>query len=253
MILLNGYEVKPTFFPDGTSQVWKLNPRMFKSYSSWGNEIEWRFEDEGEFMHLAQLKTLVEQVHPLWTLHLPYIPYARQDKEIHNEQTFALRVFAKLLNSLEFQHVTCCDPHSECAYNLINNVVEHYPRQQIEAAFVNTYSDIVCYPDEGARIKYLKALDACRFQHIYGEKERDQLTGHITHYKLEGDPKGKRVLIIDDICDGGMTFILLAKELIEKGAKEVNLFVSHGIFSKGIQILKDAGIKRIFTREGERK
>jgi len=58
-------------------------------------------------------------------------------------------------------------------------------------------------------------------------------------------------MIVDDICDGGATFILLAKELYAAGAKEVNLFVTHGIFSKGLIPLYEAGIKRIFTQDGE--
>jgi ribose-phosphate pyrophosphokinase len=44
---------------------------------------------------------------------------------------------------------------------------------------------------------------------------------------------GKTVLIIDDICDGGKTFLELGKKLKELGAKSVLLHVTHGIFSKG--------------------
>ena len=57
--------------------------------------------------------------------------------------------------------------------------------------------------------------------------------------------------MVDDLCDGGATFILLAKELLSKGAKEVHLFVSHGIFSRGLGVLFDAGIKRVFVKDGE--
>jgi phosphoribosylpyrophosphate synthetase len=66
-----------------------------------------------------------------------------------------------------------------------------------------------------------------------------------------GDCKDKRVLIVDDICDGGKTFELLAKDLYNAGAEEVNLFVTHGLFSKGLIPLKLAGIKRIFTNKGQ--
>lgn len=75
---------------------------------------------------------------------------------------------------------------------------------------------------------------------IHGEKVRDQSTGRITSYEVVGNPKGKRVLIVDDICDGGATFITLAKALLGQGATEVHLFVSHGIFSKGTRVLFDA-------------
>ena len=48
-----------------------------------------------------------------------------------------------------------------------------------------------------------------------------------------------------------MTFKLLAKDLLAAGAKEVNLFVTHGIFSKGLRTLRNSGINRIFTKDGE--
>ena len=59
------------------------------------------------------------------------------------------------------------------------------------------------------------------------------------------------MLIVDDICDGGKTFELLAEQLYSNGAEEVNLFVTHGLFTKGLRPLKNAGIKRIFTNKGE--
>lgn len=61
----------------------------------------------------------------------------------------------------------------------------------------------------------------------------------------------KNILIVDDICDGGATFMLLTKDLYKRGAKSINLFVTHGIFSKGLKPLKEAGINRIFTAKGE--
>ena len=94
-------------------------------------------------------------------------------------------------------------------------------------------------------------LPYVNFPFLHGEKVRDQLSGKITSYELKGKPEGMNVMIVDDICDGGATFVILAKALYEGGAKEVNLFVTHGIFSKGLEPLKEAGIKRIFTQDGE--
>ena len=50
---------------------------------------------------------------------------------------------------------------------------------------------------------------------------------------------GRNCLIVDDICDGGGTFIPLAKKLKNAGAKTVTLYVTHGIFSKGLDPLKE--------------
>ena len=128
-----------------------------------------------------------------------------------------------------------------------------YPVLEINKILKDLNIDLVFYPDEGA----LK-----RYSNIYGfiipycsaTKVRDHLTGNITSMHVSTDEThlhAKRILMVDDICDGGQTFIMLANEFKRKGALEVNLFVTHGIFSKGTEVLKKAGISRIFTSKGE--
>lgn len=246
MIYLNGKPLNITLFPDKTSQVWKLSEFLLKE-TNWF-DIQWQFSHEGEFMQIAQLKMLLDKYEHRSCLRIKYLPYGRQDKEVGNDATFALRTFAKLLNSLHFEEIIIHDPHSQTAIDLINNSVAVYPIETLLKARDLTDSTLFCYPDKGAVTKYTQVYD---YPSIYGEKVRDQATGNITSYKLVGNPKGQNVLIVDDICDGGMTFKLLAKDLLDAGAKEVNLFVTHGIFSKGLGTLKESGIKRIFAQDGE--
>lgn len=246
MILLNGSPLSTTRFPDNTTQVWKLSEWLLKE-TNWFH-ITWEFTNEGEFMELAQLKTLIDSYGHEATLRIKYLPYGRQDKTVSNNTTFALHTFAKLLNSLHFKEVIIMDPHSEIALELIRNSRAEYPKNQIDKVADICRTTLVCYPDKGALSKYTKVYS---YPHIYGEKVRDQLTGNITSYKVIGDCAHENVLIVDDICDGGMTFKLLAKDLLAAGATEVNLFVTHGIFSKGLRTLKESGIKKIFTQDGE--
>lgn len=260
MIKLNGKPINTTIFPDNTSQVWKVDLSLSAEYPIY--EVKWEFSHEGEFLQLAQLKMLldqhvvslyeqnIEQTHlTSIVLSIKYLPYARQDKAVSNETTFALRPFALLLNSLHFNEVLILDPHSEHALALILNSVEAYPIDQLGQVLSVTKATQVCYPDHGAKVKY-SSFD-WGVPVIHGEKVRDQATGNILSYLVVGDPKSQSVLIIDDICDGGMTFRFLTKDLLAAGATEVNLFVTHGIFSKGLRPLHDAGIKRIFTVDGE--
>ncbi|MEI8631794.1 phosphoribosyltransferase family protein [Vibrio sp. PP-XX7] len=71
---------------------------------------------------------------------------------------------------------------------------------------------------------------------IQAQKLRNLKTGEIIKTEVLGDVKGKKVLIADDICDGGRTFVELAKVLKSEGATEISLFVTHGIFSKGFEV-----------------
>ena len=257
MLYLNGQPVPVTMFPDKTSQVLKLPEDIFYDtpYDQLFTrcvQIEWKFEHEGEFMHLAQLKELCFEYGLLAKLKLSYLPYGRQDKGTNNKTTFALYPFADLLNFLDFKSVEILDPHSELAIDYIAKSFATYPKQELANALNETCSTVVCYPDKGAVSKYVKIYqDLIGEKYIYGEKVRDQLTGNITSYQLIGECAGKNVLIVDDICDFGRTFIFLAKDLYAAGAKEVNMFVTHGLFSGGIKVLTDAGIKRIFTKNGE--
>lgn len=246
MFKINGTPINVTKFPDNTSQVWKLPEWMLvpKQHVL----IEWVFSIEGEFMELAQLKDLLDAHRVEASLEMTYLPYGRQDKPVANDLTFALCTFAKLLNSLNFKKVSCLDPHSAIASELINNFVTIEPTKFVEKVIEVVKPDALCYPDKGAVDKYTKMFDHLFF---WGDKVRDQKTGYITKYELKSNPTDMSVLIVDDICDGGMTFKLLTKELLRSGAKEVNLYVTHGIFSKGLQTLFGAGINRIFTKDGE--
>lgn len=244
MIYLNGLLVTPTIFPDHTSQVWKVGNLKKEDNAI----VVWEYNSESEFIHLAQLKTLLDSYNISTSLELLYLPYGRQDKEVSNNTTFALTTFSNLLNSLNFKHIYINDPHSKKALELIYNSEDFYPTRLVNKVYHNNNIDLVCYPDKGALHKYMEIYS---FPFVYGEKTRDQETGNIINYKLCGDVKDSNVLIIDDICDGGATFITLAESLYKNGAKNVNLFVTHGIFSKGVVPLFKANINNIYTSKGK--
>lgn len=243
---INDIPINVTIFPDKTSQVWKLNEKCFGKVV----DIEWEFDNEGEIIHLVQIVDLLRNANKNCeiSLYLPYLPYARQDKNVSNTTSFALHSFAKLLNLLKLDDVVVLDPHSD-VYNIINDCWKERPTQFINNTIDIVKPDVLCYPDAGAKERYSYVWH--NSEPVYAEKTRDPLTGHLSGCKLFGDVLDKNVLIIDDLIDGGGTFINLSKELYNNGAKEVNLYGTHGIFSKGLGVLLESGIKRIFTKDGE--
>lgn len=243
MITLCGVPINITMFPDGTSQVWRLGDMY--------GDVRWKFEHEGEIMHLAQVALLLRKNHLPRHLIIEYLPYARQDKEVRNDATFALRAFGPLLNAMNWDSVTIMDPHSAVATGVISKSRALYYTEEVKQVVEENGYDMLCYPDEGAAEKYgpmFRDIPSMR-----AEKVREQSTGKITGMTLRSETSAeKKVLIVDDICDGGATFIQLAKLLREAGAASVSLFVSHGLFTKGTDVLFNSGIDRIFTPEGER-
>ena len=250
MITLNGTEIKPTIFPDRTSQVWKLgNELPFASAC----EVVWEFENEAELSHLIQLKFLLDQNHNASSLYMPYLPYARQDKEIGNTSTFALIPFLRVLRWLNFCQYKAFDVHNPApCFDILRDFVNLQPITEVNFAFTDSGADCILYPDAGAYERYGQL-----FKHHLSfscKKDRNQSTGTIVSVTMNtltaNAIKGKRVLIGDDLCDGGATFVQIATMLRNIDC-ESSLYVSHGIFSKGTQVLRDAGIRNIYTRKGK--
>lgn len=240
MIRLNGNLLGPTRFPDGTQQVWKL-----PESDSREAVLDWRFEREDEFFALAQFRDLFPQ--KTLYLRVPYLPYARQDKEIANDKTFALRTFADMLNRLQFSKVLVWDVHNPMlSAALIRNLMNIQPK----AIHMKLVWDLeirnVIFPDAGAAARY-RWFDDLGISRVVYAKKRDQATGKILGLeRVSGDFVQGPCLIVDDICDGGATFLGIHEAMIAEGIREqqhkLHLFVTHGIFSKGKAILENAGI-----------
>ena len=212
--------------------------------------------DMNDFMLLAQLVDAVRHVTDITVSHLElaWLPWARQDRHMVNGDSFALKVFATQLNTLNFSKVFLLDPHSDAAASAINNSVviaqetclmqSERLRQAIGAGKL-----MLVAPDAGAlkKIHNVAKASGARDYAIL-TKERDVATGNLTGFALvSGDVAGKDVLIVDDLCDAGGTFIGSAQVLRDAGARSVSLYVTHGVFSKGVENLLNNGIDAIYT------
>lgn len=191
------------------------------------------------------------------TLFLPYIPYARQDRRVVRNDSFSLQVFTSLLNMLELDSVLVFDAHSDVAPALINNVV-HLRQHEIisinPVAYDLGVADYVLVaPDAGSLKKIHKVGEVLKSKTLaILDKVRNVATGEISGTKLLtpiSDVADRKCLIVDDICDGGATFIAAAAELRNAGAESVSLWVTHGIFSRGVDHLLNNGVDHIYTTD----
>lgn len=187
-------------------------------------------------------------------LDIRYLLGARMDRAIGWDQPFTLDVVARIINSCGFSRVRLLDAHSEVATKLIRNSTNLLPIEVVRQVLVTLgYPTVVC-PDKGAYDRVFKITHeiGAWSPFIQCAKKRDSTTGalsgfEVLDYKSNDRPFSNNLLIIDDICDGGGTFVGLAKELRAAGAVTVNLFVTHGIFSKGLKTLD--GIDKIYTTD----
>lgn len=243
------YVVTPTMFPDKTSQIWKLPEEAL--YFTEFTQITWEFENEAELIHVLQLATLINsRMQEEVDLYLPYLPYARQDKPVDNHSTFALTVFLDVLEKSQlFGRIQTVDAHNPKA---IGRIYSNPVTGAIAQIIMDEEINMVCFPDKGASQRGYGEYRAS----VILDKKRNQLTGEIEGLKLfdESDApnvKGKTVLIVDDLTDGGRTFIEASKLLYSLEVKNVILYTTHGIYSKGTKVIFDSGISKIFNINGE--
>jgi len=205
-------------------------------------------------------------------LRIPYVLGARSDRKFEWGSTNYIKtVIAPIINSLGYDRVYVLDPHSDVIEACINNVVitsnVQFASRQIFRLALNVSETLkngrlgpktslydeevinnlaIISPDAGSNKKIKDLMQklcggwASKYdvKLIKCDKTRELSTGKITGFEVySNDVKGKHCVIVDDICDGGGTFIGLASKLKELGAASVYLVVTHGIFSKGIEPL----------------
>jgi ribose-phosphate pyrophosphokinase len=171
------------------------------------------------------------------TLIIPYLPGARQDRMNDvGDFLFAAKSIANEINARKFNTVICFDPHSDVMPALIDNC--HVIRVDgIGLKFSGCYDGVVA-PDAGAAKRAEAIAKTISVPVINAWKTRNIADGHstITGFGIEPINGVQKLLIVDDICDGGGTFIGLADHIKTFGQSyeiEVDLYVSHGLFTKG--------------------
>ena len=207
-------------------------------------KITWNYSGDHEMMVIAQMVDVIRRsnhlVNPKIELYLPYMPYARQDRVCTPGESHALKVFTNWLNSLKFDMVEVVDPHSYVTEALVDNLYT-IPQEVVFGDFLRCQGavyDVLIAPDAGAA----KKTQACASVHYAMTSVMPQIRvankvridGVVTVNMSTTGLTGKRVCVIDDICDGGATFISLAECFNGHHPVEpecLDLFVTHGIFS----------------------
>lgn len=238
----NSVDLLPQHYPDGMPLI-NLNER--------------RYHIDRVMIRPKTLDTLVtglffidaiaERGDRVSELVLPCLPGARQDRiNTTGDFLFTAKSIARMINERGFDQVICLDPHSEVMPGLIDRCYSipalHAFRYYFDRALPEPrwHWDAVIAPDAGAEKRASKIAQYLGVPMLHAWKTRDVKDGSITGFGIQpthGKPDS-RLLVVDDICDGGGTFLGLA-QLMDPWEVKVDLFVTHGIFSHGTeQLLK---------------
>jgi ribose-phosphate pyrophosphokinase len=169
-------------------------------------------------------------------LYMPYLPYGRADRVFEKGNPSPLNTFLYIIERFNFTEVFIEDPHnvkSLAAHDINFNIREQYLMAS-EFVYKNKV-DFILAPDKGAVDKATKLSNYVVSPLLTANKVRDLSTGWILSVEMDTLPTpGSTVFIVDDIMDGGGTFIPLAQTLKELDCT-VLLYVTHIIASKGLK------------------
>ncbi|WP_434643805.1 ribose-phosphate diphosphokinase [Achromobacter piechaudii] len=232
-------------FPGGESQV--TVPASLRAVADAATEfrIHALLTSANDVMQLLMLTDALRRLNPAAPVHLdmPYVPYARQDRVCNPGEALGAAVFCKLINDQQYATVTITEPHSDVTPALLQRVriidASAFVARALSApAFAGGVT--LMAPDAGARKRVQALAKKLGVADVrYAEKVRDPQTGRIVETRVPDDIPDQPVLVLDDICDGGRTFLELARALRDKTRQPLYLYVTHGIFSHGLTALNE--------------
>jgi ribose-phosphate pyrophosphokinase len=230
--LNDGTGIRFTLFPDN-------QPHVMVEHIETGDEVSVKcsITDSVKLVHLLQTANALDHLHARKKeLVIPWLMAARYDRLMQPGDSFDLEIVAGLINGCGFEKVLLWDAHSEIATRLIHHSVNIKNRQMVEQ-YDRPGAILIC-PDTGASKKVMEysGWNKNISEIVYCNKKRDLSTGRITlEVQDAGKCEDKNCVIVDDICDGGATFLAIAEQI---KPKHLTLIVTHGIFSKGFAALE---------------
>lgn len=244
MIWVNGKKIEQDHFSAG-----ELKIKLFGCGKE-RMDIVWHYENDAELFTIMCIRDYYASHKAI--LYIPYLCHSRQDRVKNPEDVFTLRTFARVINSMNFERVYVWDAHSNVGPALIDRCVDVPAQNYIEEAIkqLGYAKNSIClfFPDEGARKRYGTMFPD--YPQAFGIKKRNWETMRIEGYDIIGEEniKDKYVLIIDDICSYGNTFVKAAEAIKAAGAVDISLYITHceEAISKGDIFKKDI-FENIFT------
>lgn len=216
-------------FPDGEKHL-KLATINRKD----SVEVICRITCSDDLFILMQLSDILNrQEVNVESLNIRYLMGMRCDRLFSLDESFTLKIVTDVINSFHAGEVHIIEPHSDCTGRLIKECYEEYPMYNMVDQMLEDY--VICYPDKGAQERYSYNCS----QYICCEKQRDITTGNLLQFsiaKSKVEPCPGKIVVVDDLCDGGGTFLGIA-ELLKNtfNPESLVLVITHAVQLEGLK------------------
>jgi ribose-phosphate pyrophosphokinase len=164
---------------------------------------------------------------------IPYFGYARQDRKVAPRTPISAKLVANLLTSSGVDRVLTLDLHAGQIQGFFDIPVDNLYASPV---FIRDIKDsynknlLVVSPDVGGLVRARSIAKKINAELAIVDKRRPS-AGVSEVMNIIGEVEGRNCLIVDDIVDSGGTLCNAAEALIQKGANEVNAYITHGVLS----------------------
>ena len=184
---------------------------------------------------------------------IPYFGYARQDRKVVPRTSISAKLVSNLIAKSGADRVVTVDLHSGQIQGFFDIPVDNLFATPIFARHIKkkiNKKNLICVaPDVGgtARARALGKMLNVGLA-IVDKRRRSPGTSEVMN--LIGNVKGKTCIIVDDIIDSGGTIVNAAAALKKRGAKEVHVYVTHGVLSgNAVSMIKKSNIKNLVVTD----
>ncbi len=184
---------------------------------------------------------------------IPYFGYARQDRKVVPRTSISAKLVSNLITKAGADRVVTVDLHAGQIQGFFDIPVDNLFATPIFARHIKKNiksKNIICVAPDVGGTERARALGRKLDVGLAIVDKRRPAPGKSQVMNVIGNVKGKTCLIVDDIIDSGGTIVNAANELIKRGAKEVHVYVTHGVFSgEAVEKIKKSKIKNLVVTD----
>ena len=182
---------------------------------------------------------------------IPYMGYARQDRQFLSGEVVTMSIVARMLKSAGAKKIVVVDIHSKIALNhfkipkenisAIPELAKYFKRMKLKDA-------LVVSPDMGGALRAKRFASLINTDFIALKKSRNRKTGKVVIQSSKVDVRGKDLILVDDIISTGGSIVKAAQFLKKQKCKRVFVACTHGLFVEDAEKkIKNAGVSRIIS------
>ena len=182
---------------------------------------------------------------------IPYMGYARQDKQFLSGEVVTMSIVARMLRAAGAKKVVVVDIHSKTALNhfkipkenvsAIPELAKYFKKMKLKNA-------LVVSPDMGGSLRAKKFAALLNTSFITLKKSRNRKTGKVVIQSSKVDVRDKDLILVDDIISTGGSVIKAAQFLKQQKCNRVFVACTHGLFvGDAEKRIKKAGVARIIS------